>query len=197
MRKIQGLLAFITVVSLVLITGLAFAEDVKAQGQPFQALQKQIDDLKAQIENNLKQINVYDDNGQYLGILLGHEPMRQMTPRKPLIEIFIPELNYSVFIEQHTGNVARCKVMFKDASCSGPESYLFDSHIICRDARDNYHVGLEVLSVGNSFLNSMLDDGGSCGQWPNGGTYFQSLDLTPQELPFTIPVAVSLHYQTE
>ena len=50
MRKIQGLLAFITVVSLVLITGLAFAEDVKAQGQPFQALQQQIEQLKAQIQ---------------------------------------------------------------------------------------------------------------------------------------------------
>ena len=51
MRKIQGLLAFITVVSLVLITGLAFAEDVKAQGQPFQALQQQIDELKQQVQD--------------------------------------------------------------------------------------------------------------------------------------------------
>ena len=46
MRKIQVLLAFIAIISTVQITGFAFAGDDKAQGQPFQYLQQQIDELK-------------------------------------------------------------------------------------------------------------------------------------------------------
>ena len=51
MRKIRVLLAFLAIVSAVLIAGLAFAEDGKAQGQPFQALQQQIDALKQQVQD--------------------------------------------------------------------------------------------------------------------------------------------------
>ena len=51
MRKIQVLLAFLAIISTVLIVGLAFAEDGKAQGQPFQALQQQIDALKQQVQD--------------------------------------------------------------------------------------------------------------------------------------------------
>jgi hypothetical protein len=40
---------FVTVAFFVMIMGLAFAEGGKAQGQPFQYLQQQIDELKAQI----------------------------------------------------------------------------------------------------------------------------------------------------
>lgn len=50
MRKIRVLLAFIAIISTGQITGWAFAGGDKAQGQPFQYLQQQIDDLKARIE---------------------------------------------------------------------------------------------------------------------------------------------------
>jgi hypothetical protein len=49
MKRVSVLLAFITLALLLLITGLAFAENNKAQGQSFQYLQQQIDEHKAQI----------------------------------------------------------------------------------------------------------------------------------------------------
>ena len=49
MKRVPVLLAFITLALLLLIAGVAFAENNKAQGQPFQYLQQQIDDHEAQV----------------------------------------------------------------------------------------------------------------------------------------------------
>ena len=99
MRKIQGLLAFITVVSLVLITGLAFAEDVKAQGQPFQYLQQQIEQLKAQIQ----------------------EQSADLTARIEYLESFHPKYDRG-FINMGDGTIRDNDtglIWLKDASCPG------------------------------------------------------------------------------
>jgi len=49
MKRIQVLFAFSVVAILILLAGWAFAGDGKAQGQPFQYLQQQIDQLRGQI----------------------------------------------------------------------------------------------------------------------------------------------------
>jgi hypothetical protein len=49
MRKSQVLSTFIVIAFFVLNTGWAFAGEREAQGQPFQYLKQQIDDLKEQI----------------------------------------------------------------------------------------------------------------------------------------------------
>lgn len=199
MKGIHVLSAFIASVLLVLIPASSFAEDGKRQGQPFQALQQQIDELKAQMENNLKQINVYDDDDQYLGVLLGHETDRiHVPPGRPITEIFVPELNYSTFIEGRTGNIASCLLVFESENCVGEKSYMFNSGIICREGSGAYVVGLDPLAVATGFFNSVLRENGGCSnQTQQGGTYFQSLHLSPEQLPFTLPVAVPLHYQTK
>jgi hypothetical protein len=50
MRRIQVFFTLVVVSFWILLAGWAFAGDGKAQGQPFQYLQQQIDALKAQIE---------------------------------------------------------------------------------------------------------------------------------------------------
>ena len=50
MRRCHVLFAFVAIAFLILLSGSAFAQGESANGQPFQYLQQQINELKAQIE---------------------------------------------------------------------------------------------------------------------------------------------------
>ena len=138
MRKIQGLLAFITVVSLVLITGLAFAEDVKAQGQPFQALQQQIEQLKAQIQ----------------------EQSADLTARIEYLESFHPKYDRG-FTNMGDGTIRDNDtglIWLKDASC--PDLAGTDP-----SGMANWQTAMEAAAALSGDGTCGLADGSAAGDW--------------------------------
>lgn len=147
MRKIQVLLAFITVICLVLITGWAFAGDVKAQGQPFQALQQQINDLKALIESKCD-------------CPITREQLADLIARIEYLESFHPKYDPG-FTDMRDGTIRDNDtglIWLKDASC--PE--LAGT---APSGMANWQTAIEAAAALSGDGTCGLTDGSAAGDW--------------------------------
>ena len=195
MRRIQVLLAFITVAFLVLSAGWAFAGDGKAQGQPFQTLQHQIDELKAQIMATQGAIKVSDDTGQFVGTLV---------ERPGNIDegcyAFIPDLRKFARLGS-SGEIATGSLTYSSPNCAGEPLLGNINHhwlvAIFNGTAYSFYTG--GMRLGAYYLQtpSYRRPDGSCfnGTGPTIDNWFEAVHLDASEIQFQLPFVTPYHYE--
>jgi len=195
MRRIQVLLAFITVISLVQISGWAFAGDGKAQGQPFQALQQQIDELKAQIEaiqsTSVGNIAVYDANDNFLGIC-------HAEGWGSYLDIYIPNLNAFARIENlepgGTVNIhSFWPVYFNAGGTPYVRTHAWVQRLLgCGTTADRYFLG-----TGNEMTITAVSIKQDCSQttFPIQLKVYETLEIPEENIPFPLPIVTPINYR--
>jgi hypothetical protein len=201
MRRIQVLITSIAIISTVLITGWAFAQSDKVHAGPLADLQHQIDQLKAQldaIQLTPGPVDVYDNNGQCLGILLGIEVVRA--------EIFIPQIKWPTLINLWDGHVypaspiARFK--YESDDCSGPchtDGDRIDGLTTSASPRSPFQYFVARSGLRSITAFSERDTTGACVVIPGGEVFkgYVVLQVLEEEIPFHFPVALPLHYGSD
>jgi len=195
MRRIQVLLAFITVICLVQIAGWAFAGDGKAQGQPFQALQQQINELKAQTGAIQGAIKVSDDTGQFIGTLVG---LPEKTEER--CNVFIPSLGKFANLNA-SGIIYTGILWYSTPNCTGEPLLEGINHhwlvSILNGTEYNIYTGGAFLGTFDLLTASVRYTDGSCKQinFPAGGNYFEAVQLDAATIPFQLPFVTPYHYE--
>ena len=232
MKKIKIGLLIVVAGLMVISMGGSVNAGSNPEGKPFKKLQKQIDKLKRQVANieqipgppgppgppgeGGKSINVYDADGQYLGIFLGNDSYHS--------NIFIPGVNKEISIGQVRGPVMYLDfswVLYASNDCSGQaytepgestttlnkifrgrgvynpgggilqyiENFPFPLLIISPEIKEN----LEILSV-NHFID---ENNTECINVPEEDPYvahyaFEIIQIPVEDIPFSLPAATPL-----
>ena len=200
MRRTCVLLAFIALAFLVLNTGWVFAADGKAQGQPFQSLQQQIDQLRAQIEtiqltpsppaSSNSVIRVYDssETPQYLGIGVGGN-----------LEIFVSELSLFTQIKSD-GNLVSLDsgLLYETNVCSGDAFIPFSYAYTLVKIGEGYYSGVKVAPTIRQISSQRLPAGNCVSlSSPVPITSVPAVHLSEEVIPFTLPVVLPLQFILE
>jgi hypothetical protein len=185
----------LVLIALVLfVPGNVFA----ANGTPFQELQKQIDQLKIQLENiqlipgppGAGAIKVYDANNQFLGIYAGLLP--GLGPLMP--GIFIPDLKLFVYIILDPANAEYGQIPKGGYITSTSQEGIFVQarDKLFRTCDDKYFYGIEdPINIGNA--TSIFF---GCSIFPVGSTKgFKTEEIQVTDFPFTLPIAMPLRYE--
>jgi hypothetical protein len=197
MRKIQVLLALIAVAFWVLTMGLAFAEDGKAEGQPFQYLQQQIDELKAQIQGikstSVGNIAVYDANDNFLGIC-------HAEGWGTYLDIYVPSLNTFARIENlepgGTVNIhSFWPVYFNPSGTPYVRTQAWMQRLMgCGTTADRYFLG-----TGNEMTITAVSVKQDCSQTtlpsPLQVKVYETLEIPEEDIPFPLPIAMPIKFK--
>lgn len=153
------------------------------------------------------EIRVYDDNDQFLGILLG-----ESFKHSPAYIIFIPSLNVvTVILEETEAGIADIirshgYVYFEDDHCSGPAylgTFLTAPNILYRfGSRDNspkYFLGIAPWKKG-FVISSKINFTGDCShqvssKYRHSKHGYRAVEISKKGIPFTLPVALPLTYE--
>ena len=152
-------------------------------------------------------IKVYDANEQFLGILLDAS-----FKRSSAYVILLPSLNVATVILEdiETGiadiMLSHGNVYFEDRHCSG-SAYLgtfgTSPNILYRfghrDASPRYFFGIGPREKGFA-ISSRINLKGECSRWVNskfrhGERGYRALEISREEMPFALPVALPLRYE--
>ena len=147
------------------------------------------------------EIKIYDNNNQYLGILLNMETADKMT-------VFIPSINASYMFEKgRLENPNACSfyytIYFESNDCSGTP-YSLGPFPVVIDLKcppyDGYY--LPDLSSGKQFVpksylsGDFLTGDPICGLYSTGGIPFKIYyEINEIQLPFSLPIAFPLNFK--
>jgi hypothetical protein len=134
--------------------------------------------------NAQAEINVYDANGQFLGIFLGYNQG---------VSVFVPSLNAATGISETNGAITVAPYLFFESTdCTGkPFMYPSATYNLSRVGADNYlgeHIAPIQLQMHSQSNN------GTCSQ---ASDTFRPTVVPAQkvtELPFTVPVALPMRF---
>ena len=195
MTRICILLGFLAIACLVLTIGSATAGDVnqtsgsKAWGKPFRHLQRQINQLEAQLYEikSRRVAKVYDANNQYLG---------NLVEGRDDIFIYIPKLRAVARIDLRTGNIWTARVNFERNNCTGT-AYNYGAYIV-RDYQEGVgsrfykHILERALIVTRSHRDNNT---GLCDRSGTSYSFFELVEIFEEDFPFDLPVALPLEYR--
>ncbi len=132
-------------------------------------------------------IEVYDANGQYLGLLAS-----------PPSTVYVPSLSRFVNVSFLHGAISKTELYFQSYDCTGiPYISAYNSHFIEKSG-EKYYTGAKTVPVEievHSHLSSYLGD---CFNYPDYWypTYVVPAEEVPADsLPFTLPVALPLEFK--
>jgi len=158
-------------------------------------------DATASPNGTANRIMVYDDNGQYLGVLLGVEN-DQGPPFDPSLlatQVFIPSLGMVATIYRDSGQISPYYFWYDDPNCTG-EAYTMnpsENAIHRNEATGLHYVRRRYGAIMSSVdYGSFLGYQGTC----NPISAPQILDFYEVEevqLPFTVPVAMPPRFEYE
>ncbi len=127
-------------------------------------------------------IHVYDANGQYLGILMNHGGGGFIQIFAPSIGKFINAMDYEVVTLHYETN-----------DCTGPPLVQAGAtdHIYYSGYFDKYYWLMPWEErTRHSYFTS-----GECFASDFGYLYNPTVEIAPEELPFTLPLALPLTYE--
>ena len=170
-------------------------------------LQNQIYSLQSQIDeittsNSFKNILVYDDNDQFLGILLSADPV-DGGGHYHVAEMFIPSLNVATIISEDetpvgTGNIMSTTFYFADIDCSGVP-YLRRGRgarpdILYRTG-SRYFYAPAPLIAGNVPYSSTSTLGECTNSSATNQYVSAAIEVLEEDIPFTLPIVFPLRYE--
>lgn len=134
------------------------------------------------------EIKVYDNNNQYLGVLLDYNPAH--------LVVFIPSLAASWEFDTRSGaGCPETDVVFESADCSGtpymwgPHSVIFDLNTLLGEFYKADYSGKKNITPASSY-----DDDCQCRQ-----DTWKAMDYYPMtnevQMPFTTPIALPLRFE--
>ncbi len=138
-------------------------------------------------------IHGYDANGQYLGILMTHGGPYFIQIFIPSIGKFINAMKYQIYPDMSS-------IIYQTNDCTGPEflislSTTYPDHVAYRSDIDKIYIMMarEWITM-NSYYNF---ESGECFVGTNTNFYVPIIEIAPEELPFTLPLALPLRYEYE
>jgi|GEM_PF-2398049 len=146
--------------------------------------------VMAQENNMAGSIHVYDASGQYLGILLERGKMQDE------VVIFIPGISKFTTIKQTTGEIESTNLTFDSEGCVG-SPYFAGGIDFIRKCGGKYYLG--GTKTRNILRVSTQIAGGECLQWSpvydKLSEMFEASEIPESFIPFTLPIALPLHYE--
>ncbi len=154
---------------------------------------------------------VYDANNQYLGYLVGSGLVPEYQDYQPegsryKLDIYVPGLDLIVPIVQYTGNMpfSYDDLLFSKVDCKGTMYLWITNTLIRRTTADGvdhfyyarkyartlrYGTGIRSADYNNACSNVSLP-------WRNIFGY-KAIELPPGQIPFTLPLAMPLHFEVQ
>ena len=135
-------------------------------------------------------IHIYDASGQYLGILVERGKMQDE------VVIFIPSIGKFATIKQSSGRIESTNLTFDTEECVGVPYFAGGVDFI-KECGGKYYVGgakaRNILRVSTQLAS------GECLQWSpiydKLTEMFEAAEIPESSIPFTLPVALPLHYE--
>ncbi|MCK8603211.1 hypothetical protein [Desulfoferrobacter suflitae] len=144
----------------------------------------------AQETNTAGCIHVYDATGQYLGILVERGKMQDEAV------VFIPGIGKFTTIKQTTGEIEATNLTFDSEGCVGVPYFAGGVDFI-RKCGGKYYLGGSMAR--NIPRVSTQLTSGECLQWSpvydKLTEMFEASEIAESYIPFTLPVALPLHYE--
>jgi hypothetical protein len=139
--------------------------------------------------NSRAEVNVYDANRQFLGILLDINP--------GMFDIFSPSLSKSIPLNIATapGVIAQHALLFESSDCTGP-SYagVYDQYSVF-ELEGKYYTGDDSVPPTSKLIKSVRNvSGGGPGCYPSSGSQYV-VPAKQVTLPFNAPVAMPLRLE--
>jgi len=182
----------------------------KKGGNPSDTLQQQIDELRLQIEEIQLipgppgpqgeqgiqgeqgppgAIDVYDANGQYLGILVNTDNGVNTT-------FYIPSVYSTLTLNNLEGSVGAIgftvNLLFENDDCTGQPYVPIQMQLMIFVNGSKFYKASATPPVVNFGYNSYRSTGGDCSVYTDTTTSIAAEEVT---LPFTLPVALPLGFE--
>ena len=148
---------------------------------------------------SIAEIKVYDNNNQYLGILIDMDNQQMLT-------VFIPSINASYRIEKEKlENPNTCSyndvLIFESDDCSGTP-YTYGPFPVVLDLKCSTYDGyyLPDLRSGKQFAPKSqlsMDGGGNlgCFTYPSVNPSMLNYEMKEIQLPFTTPISLPVRFE--
>lgn len=135
-------------------------------------------------------IQVYDASGQYLGVLLERGKMQDE------VVIFVPGLGKFTTIKQTSGEIESTSLTYDSENCVGSPYFAGGVDFIRKCGGKYFLGGTEARNIPRV---STRIASGECLQWSpvydKLTEMFEASEIPESSIPFTLPVALPLHYE--
>lgn len=156
-----------------------------------------ISDNAAKIQANTEAINssiggvkVYDNSGQYLGLLMGIG-----FPSDPLTQVYIPTFKRFLFIDLNNGKpyVTPSFIYYLNADCTGQAYTDINNQYRIINNNESLYIGDMTTPVNITYKSRKYGNVNVC----ENETVSRSAVIPIHEvtLPFTMPVALPIHFE--
>lgn len=167
-------------------------------------------------------VKVYDATNQYIGVLVGRHYISVFNffaePQEVLeyIEVLIPRLKKFILLNvrrwsEPPGSVRSQTIVFDGPNCTGAPYVNFGDMIVCSTWRgtDRYFMSQKETIPQETISYSALrkedssnpgfakcsDYSGNPQPISSWGSYYRAEEIEASDIPFTLPVAMPLHYE--
>lgn len=146
--------------------------------------------VSAQENDVAGSIHVYDASGQYLGVLLERGKMQDE------VVIFIPGMGKFTAIKQTTGEIESTSLTYDSEDCVGTPYFAGGVDFIRKCGAKYYLGGAKARNIPR--VSTQIASG-ECLQWSpvydKLTEMFEASEIPESSIPFTLPVALPLHYE--